>query len=144
MKTIVIAYGSTTGNTESVAQLIAGHLSAFNTTVVDISALQIEQVTAADCVLLGSSTWGYGELQDDFATYLPQITAQVYGGKQVAVFGCGDQAAFSEVFCEAVTQIEAQLQKSGAVLAVEGLRVDGDVSDNLEAIEAFSKAIAGL
>lgn len=144
MKTIVIAYGSTTGNTESVAQLIAGHLGASNTTVVNISDLKVEQVAAADLVLLGASTWGYGELQDDFASYFPQITAQAYGGKAVAVFGCGDQQAFTEVFCEAVTQIESQLQQVGANLVREGLRVDGDISDNLEAIEAFSKGLSAF
>lgn len=144
MKNILIAYGSTTGNTETVAQLIAGHLTGFDTSVVNVTQISKEQVASADLVLLGASTWGYGELQDDFASYIGAIAPDTYGGKSVAVFGCGDQAAFSDVFCEAVHQIEAQLQQAGATFVAESLKVDGDVSDNLEAIEAFAKGIVAL
>lgn len=141
MKNIVIAYGSTTGNTEQVANLLAGHLDQHQVAVYEVSALTEDLVAKADLVLLGASTWGYGEVQDDFAAYMSKIDGKTYGGKSVAVFGCGDQAGFGDVFCEAVTLIEEAVQAAGGGLVTSGLRVDGDVSDNLQAIQAFAKSL---
>lgn len=141
MKKVAIIYGSTTGNTEQVASLLAGHLSQYQVTLLNVAEVSADLVEASDLVLLGSSTWGYGEIQDDFADYMPQITPGLYSGKAVAVFGCGDSISFGDVFCEAVTQIEAQLGAVGANLVQEGLRVDGDVDANLEAIENFAQTL---
>ncbi len=141
MKKVLIAFGSTTGNTERAAMLISDQLIACSVEVVNVSDVVYSQVQEADLVILGASTWGYGELQDDFADYFPQITAELYSGKDTAVFGCGDKAAFGDVFCEAVTLIERQLETCGANLVVEGLRIDGDVDANINHIVAFAQQL---
>jgi len=137
---VSIIYGSTTGNTERVAGLIKDQLSDHEVSLVnvaDVSDLDYD----AELVLLGSSTWGYGELQDDFADHFDKLTNSHLGGKKVAVFGCGDKDGFGDVFCEAVSLLTDKAEECGASIIKEGLRVDGNVDDNTEAIIAFAKSL---
>ena len=85
MDKIHVIYGSTTGMTEAVAAKIANALGAqvFNIASADASAFN------AELLVLGSSTWGIGELQDDWAAKLDSVKAS-FAGKKVAVFGLGD------------------------------------------------------
>ena len=62
MANVKVIFGSTTGATESAAAEIA---AAFG-----VQAINVANATAddfkADLLILGSSTWGLGELQDDW------------------------------------------------------------------------------
>ena len=61
MADVKVIYGSSTGNTENAAQQIAG---AFGTVAVNIAKAAAEDFDAP-LLILGTSTWGLGELQDD-------------------------------------------------------------------------------
>ena len=61
-----IFFGSTTGTTESVAARIAERLGVAQADVHNVAAASVEDVKKYDLLLLGSSTWGSGELQDDW------------------------------------------------------------------------------
>jgi len=63
MSKISVIFGSTTGNTEAAAQQIAAALGGSAVNVNDATADDF----AADLVVLGTSTWGVGDLQDDWA-----------------------------------------------------------------------------
>ncbi len=139
---IKIIYGSTTGNTETVANLIANQMNHHSVELINAADATLEQVTGSDLVILGSSTWGYGEIQDDFQTFYDQMNHGTFHGKKVAIFGCGDSVSFSDVFCEAVNLIETKVVSLGADLVIESLKVDGDYSDQLEMIEIFAKSLA--
>ena len=66
MKKTGIFYGSTTGTTESVAGRIADVLGISSADVHDVSKLTAELVSGYEVLLLGTSTGGDGELQDDW------------------------------------------------------------------------------
>ena len=53
---------------------------------------------AADLVVLGTSTWGVGDLQDDWAAQLSKLQAADLSGRKVALFGEGDQTGFGDRF----------------------------------------------
>jgi len=137
---VLIAYGSTTGTTESISELIKHNMS-HDVNLVNIREVKEEEVKEADTVLLGSSTWGYGELQDDFSDYIDLIDSATYGGKNVAVFGAGDADGFADVFCEAVNIISEKLESVGANIITEPLKVSGSPDDNLESIKTFAESI---
>lgn len=141
MKNIAIIYGSTTGNTEQVANTIAGYLNKDNVTVLNVNHATPHHILQADLVLLGSSTWGYGEIQDDFQSFYDTMNADTFRGKSVAIFGCGDSVTFSDVFCEAVNLIETKAKDLGAILMTDSLKVDGDVDNNHDAIKAFASSL---
>lgn len=141
MRKISIIFGSTTGNTERVAEMIKDQLSSDEVKLVQVSQASSADVTEADLVLYGSSTWGYGELQDDFDTYYASMDASLLKDKQVAVFGCGDSIGFGDVFCEAVNMISEKVTSCGGQLVADGLKVDGDVDANIEQINEFAKSL---
>lgn len=112
MEKVKVIYGSTTGCTESAARQIA---SAFGTTAANIAG-----ATAADfdaeLLILGSSTWGIGDLQDDWMVNIALLENANLKGKKVAVFGCGDQAGFGDTFCDAMGILARKAEAAGAIL----------------------------
>jgi flavodoxin short chain len=129
MSKVLIVYGSTTGNTESVADAIAKFLENNGRQVEARNAADVSVQNMAegfDAVLLGSSTWGDDsiELQDDFIPVFDDLDKAGLKGKNVAVFGCGDSSY--EYFCGAVDAIEEKAEGLGAVLVGDSLKIDGD------------------
>ena len=66
MSKIGVFYGSTTGTTEDVARKIAEKLNVPQGDIHDASTLTDALVKEYDVLVLGTSTWGAGELQDDW------------------------------------------------------------------------------
>jgi flavodoxin short chain len=129
MSKVLIVYGSTTGNTESVADAIAKFLENNGRQVEARNAADVSVQNMADgfdAVLLGASTWGDDsiELQDDFIPVFDDLDKAGLKGKNVAVFGCGDSSY--EYFCGAVDAIEEKAEGLGAVLVGDSLKIDGD------------------
>ena len=67
---IGIFYGSTTGTTESVAEQIASHLGVGSSEVYNVGNTDAKVAEEYELLILGSSTWGSGELQDDWYDFL--------------------------------------------------------------------------
>ncbi len=141
MKTANIIFGSTTGNTETVAEMIANNMDGYDVKLVYVTDATNDTVKDADLILYGCSTWGYGELQDDFIPYYNNMSNKLLSGKNVAVFGCGDKENFEDVFCEAVEMLKRKAEGCGATIVNDGLKVDCEPSDNEDAIIAFAKSL---
>lgn len=113
MKKIGIYYGSSNGTTESVAERIAAKLGVDAANVHNVAAADPSEATGYDLLVIGSSTWGAGELQDDMAWFLPKLAGLDLRGKTVALFGCGDSSSFSSTFCDAIGLMWQMLQQTG-------------------------------
>ena len=73
MKTIGIFYGSSTGTTEGIAKRIAEKLGVEDKDIHDVSNASPADVAPYEILLLGCSTWGAGDLQDDWDSYLGKL-----------------------------------------------------------------------
>ena len=113
MKKSGIFYGSSTGVTAEVAQEIAKKLGVADADVHNVAKSAPSDVAPYDVLILGSSTWGAGELQDDWYDFLDGLEVLDLKDKQIALFGCGDES-MSDTFCGAVGEIYNRLQKTGA------------------------------
>lgn len=113
MKRIGIFYGSTTGTTEAIARTIANKLNVSNDHVHDAAKLTAELAGQYDVLILGSSTWGDGELQDDWYDAAKILKGMNLSGKHVALFGCGDSESYSSTFCDAIGILHEELQGTG-------------------------------
>jgi len=119
MDMVHVIYGSTTGMTEAVANKIAEALDA---TVVNVNAADAAAFDA-ELLVLGTSTWGVGDLQDDWAAKLDEVKGN-FAGKKVAVFGLGDSVGFADSFCVAAETIANAAKDAGATLVGEILKID--------------------
>lgn len=113
MKKTGIFYGSTTGTTESVARLIADKLGVAPADVHEVTQLDTALAESYDALILGTSTWGDGELQDDWYDGLKVLQGAHLSGKTVALFGCGDSESYSDTFCDAMGLLYEGLKDSG-------------------------------
>ncbi len=87
MNKIGVFYGSTTGTTEDVAHRIAEKLNVPNGDIHDASKLNDELVKEYDVLVLGTSTWGAGELQDDWYDGIKVLNKADLSQQIVALFG---------------------------------------------------------
>lgn len=144
MSKAIIVYGSTTGNTESTAEMIEKELSknGIDTLVKDVSDTNTSELKDYDLVLFGCSTWGEDEieLQDDFQPFYEEINSSNISGKKVAVFGCGDSSY--TYFCGAVDAIEEKVKDSGGEIITEGLKIDGDPDDFTDDITSWAQSVS--
>jgi len=130
MKNIRIYYGSSTGMTQEIASRIASKLNLAKEYVNDVSNLTKEDAEKADVLLLGSSTWGSGDLQDDWYSGIDKLKTANLDGKVIALFGCGDSQSFGDTFCNAIGNLYNALKNSGATF-VGFMPTDGyDYSDS--------------
>lgn len=128
-KTIVV-YGSTTGTCESIAQTLGDQLGA---EVINVSDLTADQLAEADNIVLGTSTWGAGELQDDWYDGVNVVKSANLSGKRVALFGCGDSASYSDTFCGGMKELYDAAVAAGATV-VGAVPTDGYTFDDSDAV----------
>ena len=116
MKKTGIFYGSTTGATEQIAKTIAEKLGVSSDDVMEVSKMKAENLNDYDFLILGSSTWGSGELQDDWYSAIDVLKKADLSGKKIAIFGTGDSYSYSDTFCDAIGQIYDAVKDSGATV----------------------------
>ncbi len=113
MSTIAVLYGSTTGATQGAAEKLAKLLDA---DLYDVASAGDDVLSSHGVLLLGSSTWGLGELQDDWNEFLPKLEKADLKGKKIAFFGTGDQEGFSDTFVDAMGILHDAVDGKGAAL----------------------------
>ncbi|MGM0481865.1 MAG: flavodoxin FldA [Pseudomonadota bacterium] len=116
MATVGIFFGSDTGNTEAVAQMIQKELGKKLVNVKDIAKSSKEDIADYDLLLLGIPTWYYGEAQCDWDDFFPELEEIDFNNKLVAIFGCGDQEDYAEYFLDAMGMIRDIVEPRGAVI----------------------------
>ncbi|MDR0700661.1 MAG: flavodoxin FldA [Tannerella sp.] len=114
MDKTAIIFGSTTGMTEDIAKKIASQLNIAKENVYEVAKITPETISQYNILLLGSSTWGSGELQDDWYDGIDVLKKSDLNGKRISFFGTGDSYSYSDTFCDALGIIYKALQSSGA------------------------------
>ena len=127
---IAVIYGSTTGNTETAARQIAEALGGAQ--VLEVSSCSADQLKDCDRLIFGTSTWGIGDLQDDWESNLELLSAIDYSGKTVALFGLGDQEGYPDSFVDAMAFLKDKITAAGGTLSgawpVEGYSFDSSAA----------------
>jgi len=114
MANIRLFFGSTTGHTNYVADLIKQEMGDALTSVADIRDASVEDLESADALILGIPTWNEGDLQNDWDTFLPQMEHLDLSGKKVALFGLGDAASYTDDFANGLGTLYRQVKQCGA------------------------------
>ena len=130
MKKTIVVYGSSTGTCEAIAEKIASKLG---TDVLNVQDLTADIIAENENLILGTSTWGAGELQDDWYDGLRLLKAADLSGKVIALFGCGDAESYSDTFVGGMGELYEAVKASGARL-VGQVDVDGYTFDDSSAV----------
>ena len=128
MKKTIVVYGSSTGTCEAIANTIAEKLGV---EAINVSDFNADVVAENDNLILGTSTWGAGELQDDWYDGINVLKEADLSGKTVAIFGCGDAESYSDTFCGGMKEIYDAAQGANIL---PGVSTEGYTFDDSEAI----------
>jgi flavodoxin I len=133
MASVSVYFGSSSGNTEDAAQSIAQGLGggASATNITDTTA---DEILENDVIIFGVSTWGTGDLQDDFEDFMPTLEDMDFSGKKVALVGLGDQENYPDTFVDAMGTIGKACREAGATL-IGTTSTDGYTFDSSTAEE---------
>lgn len=116
MNTIGIVYGSDTGMTEDVTQMIVDTWKDADVEVIEVSEVQKEDFRRFDLLIIGLSTWYDGELQSDWEDYFDEFKTIDFTGKTVAIFGLGDQYGYGEYYVDGVGILAKVVLENGGKL----------------------------
>lgn len=111
---IALFYGSTTGNTEDVAERIQLIMGAARVELLDVTEESINQAEAYEALILGIPTWDYGEIQSEWEDIWDEIDGVDLTGIKVAIFGLGDQIGYGEWFLDAMGLLHDKVVGQGA------------------------------
>ncbi len=117
MAKVSIIYGSSTGNTEYVAQKL---LRAFGQDAAEIHNIVepgIEEVfRSSTCLVCALSTWGAGDMQDDWDLYQDSLRKIDFTGKRVGVLGLADQQNYPDTFADGMAVLAGIVRKNGGTI----------------------------
>ncbi len=113
MAKIGVFYGSTTGNTVKAAELIQKAFGSNVADLCDVGAASPRDLEKYDILILGTSTWHWGGLQDEWALFEDSLTSEMLGGKTVALFGLGDQKRYADHFADGMGLLYEKIKPLG-------------------------------
>lgn len=103
MGNVLLVYATMSGNTEAMADLIEKGLIQAQASVDRYEAMDIhaELFNDYEYILLGTYTWGDGDLPDEMLDIAEDMENLEFTGKTFALFGSGDTSY--EFFAERLT-----------------------------------------
>ncbi len=136
----LIAFASMSGNTEDIASVIRDTLieHSVDVTYLEMDEADIDLLPEYDYILIGTYTWGDGDLPYEAEPFFEDVSSLILKGKKAACFGSGDYAY--PRFCEAVNTFCDMLEKTGADLFPETLKIElaPETDEDIECCKEFA------
>ncbi|MFH2022594.1 MAG: flavodoxin domain-containing protein [Patescibacteria group bacterium] len=129
MNSILVAYATMTGNTSTVAEAMVQHLvskpAKALVKLIDLAELTPADLLNYDLIILGSSTWDDGDVNQVAKEFLGRLQADKLDISKLkfAIFGLGD--SFYPNFCKAPDVLQTCIADLGGQVVGELLRLDG-------------------
>ncbi len=133
MNRIGIFYGSSVGNTRFVAEKLNSLI--LNAELIPVESASSEDIEKYDFLILGTSTWGIGNLQDDFETFVDTLLSCDLTKKTIALFGLGDQYTYPDTFCNGMGKLYQLLKEKNCSFVGEWSTESYDFSESLAVID---------
>lgn len=111
---IGLFYGSTTCYTEMAAEKIRAIIGEELVDIHNVKESPLSLMTDYDLLILGISTWDFGEIQEDWNELWDQVNGIDLKGKTVALYGLGDQEGYGEWYLDAMGMLHDELKATGA------------------------------
>ncbi|BCM93746.1 flavodoxin [Abditibacteriota bacterium] len=113
-------YGTQSGMSVSVAEMIQIALPEWVDEIVDIGLAQARDLQNEDFLVLGGGTFGAGELTTDWDRFWPQMDEVDFTDKKVALFAVGDAWAYGDTFCSVMRLFYKKVRERGGEIIGHG------------------------
>jgi len=114
-RAVGLFWGSQSGKTEEVAEMIAGDAGLEAKDIGDVSA---GDLAGYDGLIVGTPTWNTGADEQRSGTAWDDLLEEIRGtdlcGKPVAVFGTGDSVSYGDNYCDAIEELHSTFAAAGA------------------------------
>lgn len=130
MQKVGLFYGSDGGTTQEISTRIASKIEGCE--VFDVASCKVDDIKGFSNLILATPTYGSGDLQDDWDSFISSIGDDVFAGKTIALVGVGDQEVYSDTFCNGIAAIYQRVSKQGKVIGQTS--TDGYTFDDSEAV----------
>ncbi len=129
-------YASTSGNTETVMETVAGVLREKGLEI----QLQRAEKTPVDVIknntlfVFGTSTWEHGAINPFFKRLIKEMKEIDCAGKTAVFVGCGDQRYEPVLFCEGIEKVKKVWLSRGGQAVGDLLKIQGESYHQLDAV----------
>jgi flavodoxin I len=91
-------------------------LGVKNVDLYNISEAKTGDIEKYDNIIFGTSSWGIGDMQDDWESFIDDIAEIDFSGKKIALFGLGDQKEYPGSYNDGLGTLYCRLpQKDGII-----------------------------
>jgi flavodoxin I len=116
---IAVLYGPVGGNTERVAKLIVKKIGSENCVLIPVKDASVATFEGYKSFIIGGSTigthtWSHKNSSSDWDKFMPLFKQIDFSGKKVAIFGLGDQLAYTNNFVDDMRTLYDVLIENGA------------------------------
>jgi flavodoxin I len=115
-KKIGIFYGSSTGQTEMVAEKLQELLGEETADLINVDVATEKDLARYPYLVLGTPTWGVGEMQDDWEDFAEILEKANLKGKKIALFGLGDQDTYPDSFADGVGMLYKKISDKSQIV----------------------------
>lgn len=124
MNKIGIIFGTDTGTTRLIAKKIAKKLGDLADKPVNINRIGLDELMQYDFLILGTPTYGYGQLpgkdtniaDGSWAEILPELQKADLSGKVVALYGLGNRDKYGDRFADSLFYLYEAVKNAGATV----------------------------
>jgi len=147
MKSIGIFFGTDSGTTRLIAKKIARALKRrvgddCVAKPVNINRATADELRSYRLLIVGTPTYGEGQLpgkasrnnEESWLEFLPGLRGTDLSGRQIAVYGLGDQEEYPETFLDAMRDLHDAFAATGAEM-IGGFPIEGFTFKRSRAVE---------
>lgn len=121
---VAIVYGSSTLNTQFAAERVLAAFGSDDVALHNVTEISVDLLRRYTGFVFVTSTWGAGDLQDDWEVFFPSLDAFDFSGRTVALVGLGDQENYPDQFCDSIRLLyDKVIERGGRIVggtATEG------------------------
>ncbi len=111
---IGLLYSTVSSATRYVAEMIKVELGAERVDVINLANVTPDLLAQYDRLVIGAPTWDTAAADATVKAFLTKLEHLDLTGKQVALFGLGDQVRYPGKFLDTLGLIYRQVQRRGA------------------------------
>ena len=143
MASIIIIFGSTSGNTELVCHAVSEVLTAkgHQVTIQRAEHSEPKDITPHDLAILAASTYGHGILQDHMIPFMKKFRQHNWKGQDFAVIGLGDDKYDADYNIESAHIIEKDIYESSGHAIHQSLRINKSPIGQMNKVKDWTKEL---